>query len=121
MPSQPAFPPCNSPIVSNELQFRVIMQGLLGKRGVDWMKRRTKQRMTAIHVSIPVRLLEDFDETLRFNQSRSAKISALIANDLQGGATSVGEASTRQLFAALHAREDVDMLMKSLILQVLSQ
>ena len=46
------------------------------------MKRRTKQRMTAIHVSIPVRLLEDFDETLRYNQSRSAKISSLIAAEI---------------------------------------
>ncbi|AXH78314.1 MAG: hypothetical protein [Circular genetic element sp.] len=85
------------------------------------MKRRTKQRMTAIHVSIPVRLLEDFDETLRFNQSRSAKISALIANDLSNTSSSVGEATTRELFAALSGRDDVDMLMKSLILQVLSQ
>ena len=96
------------------------MQGLLGKRGVDWMKRRTKQRMTAIHVSIPVRLLEDFDETLSFAQSRSAKISRLIADSLNGPSTSVGEATTRQLMAALHARDDVDLLMKSLLLQVLT-
>ena len=94
---------------------------MLGKRGVDWMKRRTKQRMTAIHVSIPVRLLEDFDETLRFNQSRSAKISSLIHAELnsESGST-IADASTRQLMAALHSRGDVDMLMKSLLLQVLT-
>ena len=85
------------------------------------MKRRTKQRMTAIHVSIPVRLLEDFDETLRFNQSRSAKISSLIQDSLDSdGALAIGDATTRQLMAALHSRDDVDVLMKSLLLQVLT-
>ncbi len=42
--------------------------------------RRVKQRFTQIHVSIPVRLLEDFDEMLKFNQSRSKLISTLIKN-----------------------------------------
>lgn len=85
------------------------------------MKRRTKQRMTAIHVSIPVRVLEDLDETLRFNQSRSAKITALIQAELNSEpAFSIADATTRQLMAALHARDDVDMLMKSLLLQVLT-
>ena len=42
--------------------------------------RRTKTKYTQIHVSIPVRLLEDFDEMLNFNQSRSAKISDLMKN-----------------------------------------
>jgi len=90
--------------------------------GVDWMKRRTKQRMTAIHVSIPVRVLEDFDETLRFNQSRSAKITQLIQQDLQDveGLTVRG-ASTRNLVAALTSREDVDDTMKTLLLQILTK
>ena len=77
--------------------------------------------MTAIHVSIPVRLLEDFDETLSFTQSRSAKISTLIQKDLLGEDNQgIGEASTRQLMAALSSRDDVDMLMKSLLLQILT-
>ena len=77
--------------------------------------------MTAIHVSIPVRVLEDFDATLRFSQSRSAKITRLIEDDLSDeGYSTIAEASTRQLMAALHARDDVDMLMKSLLLQVLT-
>ena len=85
------------------------------------MKRRTKQRMTAIHVSIPVRVLEDLDETLRFNQSRSAKITALIQAELNSEPSfSIADATTRQLMAALHARDDVDLLMKSLLLQVLT-
>ena len=84
-------------------------------------KRRTKQRMTAIHVSIPVRLLEDFDETLSFTQSRSAKISSLIKQAVEGeDYQSISETSTRQLMAALSDRDDVDMLMKSLLLQILT-
>lgn len=85
------------------------------------MKRRTKSRTAPIHVTIPVRLLEDFDETLRFNQSRSAKITALIQAELNSEPSfTIADASTRQLMAALHARDDVDMLMKSLLLQVLT-
>ena len=85
-------------------------------------KRRTKQRMTAIHVSIPVRLLEDFDETLSFTQSRSAKISSLIKQAVEGEDYQViSEASTRQLMAALTARDDVDETMKTLLLQILTK
>ena len=86
------------------------------------MKRRTKQRMTAIHVSIPVRVLEDFDETLRFNQSRSAKITRLIQDDLNDdGSMTITDASTRQLMAALTSRDDVDDTMKTLLLQILAK
>lgn len=85
------------------------------------MKRRTKQRMTAIHISIPVRLLEDFDETLSFSQSRSAKISFLIDQSLHGEDAAVLEGiSSRQLMAALTNRDDVDGTMKTLLLQVLT-
>ena len=86
------------------------------------MKRRTKQRMTAIHVSIPVRVLEDFDETLRFSQSRSAKITRLIQDDLNDdGSMTITDASTRQLMAALTSRDDVDDTMKTLLLQILAK
>jgi len=78
--------------------------------------------MTAIHVSIPVRTLEDFDETLRFSQSRSAKITRLIQDDLNDdGSMTITDASTRQLMAALTSREDVDDTMKTLLLQILAK
>ena len=78
--------------------------------------------MTAIHISIPVRLLEDFDDTLSFSQSRSAKISRLISQDIEaGGSQGISEVSTRQLMAALTAREDVDETMKTLLLQILTK
>ena len=77
--------------------------------------------MTAIHLSIPVRLLEDFDETLRFNQSRSAKVCKLIDKSLHGSNASVLEGiSSRQLMAALTNRDDVDETMKILLLQILT-
>ena len=67
--------------------------------------------------------LEDFDETLRFNQSQiSAKITQLIQQDLQDveGLT-VRRASTRNLVAALTSRDDVDDTMKTLLLQILTK
>jgi len=78
--------------------------------------------MTAIHVSIPVRVLEEFDQTLRWTQSRSAKITRLIQDDLNDdGSMTISDASTRQLMAALTSREDVDDTMKTLLLQILAK
>ncbi len=86
------------------------------------MKRRTKQRMTAIHVSIPVRLLEDFDDTLSFSQSRSAKISRLISEDLAGERSQgISQASTRQLMAALSSREDIEPWFSRVLLEILTK
>ena len=42
------------------------------------MKRRSKTKYTQIHVSIPVRILEDLDATLDFGASRSKLITHLI-------------------------------------------
>ena len=89
--------------------------------GVDWMKRRSKTKFTQIHVSVPVRLLEDFDETLRFNQSRSAMIANLIQQHLAVDNATIQTSTTRQLIAALHARDDVEPLVKSLLLQILTK
>lgn len=83
--------------------------------------RRTNQKFTQIHVSIPVRLLEDFDDTLRFNQSRSALIANLIQQHLACDSATIISSTTRQLIAALHARDDVEPLVKSLLLQILSE
>ena len=83
------------------------------------MKRRSKTKFTQIHVSIPVRLLEDFDSTLDFKQSRSKKIAALIDTYLHDGGF-VGEVySSRRLMAILTQREDIDDTMKALMLQLL--
>ena len=57
-----------------------------------------------------------------FNQSRSAKITQLIQQDLQDvqGLT-VRAASTRNLIAALTTRPELDDTMKNLLLQVLTK
>jgi metal-responsive CopG/Arc/MetJ family transcriptional regulator len=87
----------------------------------DWMRRRSKVKYSAIHVTIPTRLLEDFDETLRYNQSRSALIANLIQQHLACDEATIVSSTTRQLIAALHARDDVEPLVKSLLLQILSE
>lgn len=85
------------------------------------MKRRTKTKYTQIHVSIPVRLLEDFDELLAFKASRSKLISYLMQRYVSGDYDQSPIATTQQLMAMLHAREDVDSILKAYLLQVLSQ
>ena len=107
--------------MSSKLPLCLKMLSLPPNYGVDWMKRRTKVHFKAIHVSIPVRLLEDFDETLGFTQSRSKKICALITRELRGSTQEISEASTRQLMAALTNRNDVDDTMKTLLLQILAK
>ena len=85
------------------------------------MKRRTKVHFKAIHISIPIRLLEDLDETLSFKQSRSAKISTLIQKELDGDQhQGISEASTRQLMAALSARDDIEPWFKRVIVEILT-
>lgn len=89
---------------------------------VEMSKRRTKVHFKAIHISIPVRLLEDFDETLSFTQSRSAKISALIKKELAGeDYQGISEASTRQLMAALSSRDDIEPWFSRVLLEILTK
>jgi len=83
--------------------------------------RRVKKRYTQIHVSIPVRLLEDLDQSLSFNQSRSKLIAGLVDKYLDADIASIQTMTTRQVMAALSCREDVNPLMRDLLLQILSQ
>jgi metal-responsive CopG/Arc/MetJ family transcriptional regulator len=94
---------------------------MLGKRGVDWMSRRNKQRCVAIHVTIPVRLLEDFDETIGYAHSRSKKIAWLMKCHMSDDGKMVEDCTTRQLMAAITNRDDCDNTLRVLLLQVLSQ
>ena len=122
MPTLEATLAQTTPIMSCKLQLCVILQGLLGKRGVDWMSaRRTKVHYKQIHVSIPVRLLEDFDELLSFKASRSKAISHLMRKHIDGSYDDTPMMTSRQLMAMLTNRDDVDDLLKTLLLQILSQ
>ena len=85
------------------------------------MKRRTKVHMKAIHVNVPIRILEDFDAELGFKESRSKIIASLMAERVYGGGTYVRDATTRRLMSTLTAREDTDDTLKSLLLQILTK
>jgi len=88
------------------------------------MKRRTNRRTVPVHVTIPVRLLEDLDETLSFKQSRSKIISKLIENYLEGDQIHIGSMTKRQIVINLINQTDPEsseyVLLTSL-LQILSK
>ena len=68
--------------------------------------RRVKQRFTQIHVSIPVRTLEDLDDSLAFNQSRSRIITKLIQNALEGDQVNIGSMTKKQIVVNLINQTD---------------
>ena len=70
------------------------------------MKRSSKKTIP-VHVTIPVRLLEDLDETLTYKQSRSKIISKLIQNYLQGEA-SLDDYSRLEIIEHLQYQYDKD-------------
>ena len=85
------------------------------------MKRRTKTMFTQIHVSIPVKLLTDFDNELDFNQSRSKEICSMIEAALSFGAVPLHKASTTQLIHMLIKHEVINPTLEHLLLQILSE
>ena len=68
------------------------------------MKPRSNIEYTQIHVSIPVRLKREFDETLSYNQSRSKMISKLIYNYLEQDTIDPTLMTNRQIIALLLSR-----------------
>ena len=70
------------------------------------MKRRAIIKFTQIHVSIPVRVLEDLDDTLDYNQSRSRIISKMIENYLEGDQINIGSMTKKQIVINLMNQVD---------------
>ena len=83
------------------------------------MKRRSKTKYTQIHVSIPVRLLEDFDDELDFNQSRSKEICSMIEAALSMGAIPLHKATPAQLVHMLIQKKVIDPTLEHLLLRAL--
>ena len=83
------------------------------------MKRRSKTKYTQIHVSIPVRLLEDFDDELDFNQSRSKEICEMIKAALSFGAIPLHKATPAQLVHMLIQKKVIDPTLEHLLLRAL--
>jgi hypothetical protein len=88
------------------------------------MKRRSKTKFTQIHVSIPVRLLEDFDETLGFKESRSKMIASLMRGWLESDPNNLYSYTPIELLEQLQFRfnkdSPEDILIQSL-LQILTK
>lgn len=84
------------------------------------MKRRSKTKYTQIHVSIPVRVLEDLDDSLSFNQSRSRIITKLIENYLEGDQVNIGSMTKRQIIASLMNQIDPDSFEYRILSNLLS-
>ena len=82
--------------------------------------RRVKQRFTQIHVSIPVRTLEDLDDSLLFNQSRSKVISQLVKNHLDGGDIDITMMTKKQVIVNLLNQTEHDSA-ESILLHSLLQ
>ena len=88
------------------------------------MKRRSKTKFTQIHVSIPVRTLEDLDDTLDFNQSRSKVITRLIQNILEGDQVNIGSMTKKQIVINLMNQVDsgsTEYVLLQSLLQVFSK
>ena len=88
------------------------------------MKRRSKTKFTQIHVSIPVRTLEDLDDTLDFNQSRSKVITKLIQNILEGDQVNIGSMTKKQIVINLMNQVDpgsTEYVLLQSLLQIFSK
>jgi len=66
------------------------------------MNRKTiKTRTGAYHVTLPIRLVEEFDELLSFKSSRSKMIANLMKNYLEGDQRHIGSMTKKEIVVAL--------------------
>lgn len=84
------------------------------------MKRRTKVHSRAIHVNVPIDLLNRFDQELGFKESRSKLICQLMEEHLGLPPITLGNASLTQLVRHLVKHDDIDGTLESLLLQILA-
>jgi metal-responsive CopG/Arc/MetJ family transcriptional regulator len=85
-------------------------------------RRRSTDKAIPISIALPKSIVARLDQVLAYNDSRSAYIARAITDRMnQLKASSVSDASTRTLMAALTSREDIDSTLKHLLLQILAQ
>lgn len=66
------------------------------------MNRKTiKTRTGAYHVTLPIRLVEEFDEMLSYKASRSKMIANLMKNYLEGDQRHIGSMTKKEIIVAL--------------------
>ena len=68
------------------------------------MRKTIKTRTGAYHVTLPIRLVEEFDELLDYKASRSKAIAYLMRNHIEDGGIPIDMMETRQILAAGMAR-----------------
>jgi metal-responsive CopG/Arc/MetJ family transcriptional regulator len=87
-------------------------------------RRRSANPTKAISVTLPGSLLEKLDNRLSYSQSRSRYISSAVEEKMQkydSPSPLVSDSSVRQLMAALVARNETEKVLKTLLLQLLSE
>jgi len=85
-------------------------------------RRRSSDKHIPISIALPRSVVSRLDQVLAYKDSRSAYIARAITERLDEiGASSIGDAPTRQLMAALSSREDIDSTLRHLLLQILSK
>jgi len=85
-------------------------------------RRRSTDPTKAISITLPQSLLDNIDDQLTRTSSRSLWIAKACQNKLNELQTSsIADANSRVLMAALTSRNDVDDSLKHLLFQILSQ
>jgi len=77
--------------------------------------------MKAIHVNVPIALLERFDAEIGFKESRSKLICKLMEESLGMPPITLGDATLSQLVRKLMSKDEVDATLCSLLLQILPE
>ena len=111
MQNRPLLPKSNQiPHISGkgmplQLQFCCILQPLLGKRGVDWMK---VNRTYSMDISLV--------HQLRSKRNQSAIVCRALKMFLAGeGEFSVGQVPSRELLSSLQGRSDISEQLNAVI------
>ena len=82
--------------------------------------RRAKNRTVKMSITVPLNIFNELERTLSYEQSRSKFISSAIDEKLNGSeGFTVEEATTKQLMAALMARDDLDNTLYVIIKSIL--
>ncbi len=85
-------------------------------------RRRSADKSIPISIALPRSVVARLDQVLAYKDSRSAYIARAITDRLDEiSASSIADANTRTLMAALTSREDIDSTLKHLLLQILAQ
>ena len=84
-------------------------------------RKRSVDKSIPISVALPGSLVKRLDQELSYQASRSKYVAKAIENRLnEMSSSAVSDASTRQLMAALMAREDITKQLKTILEALLS-